>query len=290
MGTGAAMTTILRLSPARRRYGYIPNPPDHRDFGLLHHALPFTPTLSLDRKTPNAKYLGPQRDQGEQGSCTGHAEAGDRDYLYNMLKQYEPTQLAGAPNFSPEFAYWGGRRMDGSLGEGDTGSTGRSVAKAARKFGICQEADLPYNDKVVTDAPPQAALSNALLFRSGAYHKLSTVGDIKACLGSKPFGYAVSLGFNVYDSFENDVKADGLMPTPDFALEQLQGGHQVLIYDFDDDAAMGDGTVGGFAIKNSWGPSWGDNGSFHMSYRQAADPRIVLDLTMQHLGRPWERA
>ena len=75
----------LPLSNAGRRYGYIPSPPDHRDFSVsrlkLVAAEKIPSDISLD------KWLGPVRDQGQEGSCTGQAAAGDNDF---QLRMYDP--------------------------------------------------------------------------------------------------------------------------------------------------------------------------------------------------------
>lgn len=274
----------LEISPAGRKYGYIKNPPDHRDFSLLHSLSPVVPGTVGAPRSANKQFLGPVRDQGAEGSCTGHASSGNRDFLYNRFKRYEKTQLSDPPNFSPQFAYYMGRKEDGSLGEGDCGSTGRSVAMGIRKYGICLERDWPYVAGQFDVAPTDAQIEAALKFIGGAFHSVGSVQDIRSCLASK---YTVMLGFLVWSSFEDKIGADGLMPTPDYSRERRLGGHETLIYDYDDEKRMGDSTDGGVAVRNSWGMGFGNEGDFWMSYKQLADPNIFLDATLQHLGRPW---
>ena len=279
---------ILELSPAGRRYGYIPNPPDHRDFGLLHPALPFdffaaNAAITLPRSS-NRKYLGPFRDQADEGSCTGHADSADRNFLYNKLVAYEKVKLPASPNFSPAFAYYMGRKIDGSLGQGDCGSTGRSVALGCIKYGNCQESDWPYVAGQFDVAPSDAQLAAAAVFAGGAFHSVASPLDIRSCLASE---YGVLLGFSVWESFETKIGSSGLMPTPDYKNERMLGGHEVFIFDYDDEKTMGDGVQGGVCIQNSWGTGFGDGGTFWMSYKQLADPNIFLDATLQHTGKPW---
>lgn len=274
----------LLLSPNNRRYGYIKNPPDHRDFGLLHSALPFAVDGNVGPRSANRQYLGLIRDQGAEGSCTGHADAANRNFLYNKLWQYEKVKLTGKPNFSPAFAYYMGRKKDGSLGQGDCGSTGRSVALGSIESGNCQESDWPYVPGQFDVAPTDAQLAAALNFKGGAFHTVKSVQDVRSCLAS---GYGVLLGFSVWQSFETKLGSDGLMPTPDFSSETYLGGHEVFMFDYDDEKQMGDGSTGGVCIQNSWGENWGDGGTFWMSYRQLGNPNIFLDATLQHTGKPW---
>ena len=69
-------------------------------------------------------------------------------------------------------------------------------------------------------------------------------------------GYPISFGFTVYESFESDVGADGIVPMPQ-PSEKTLGGHAVV--------AVGYKPIGRalyFECRNSWGPDWGDHGYF----------------------------
>lgn len=262
-----------------RPLGYIPNTPDHRDFSLLHAGAPPIKTSGAVRSN-NAQYLGPVRDQGEAGSCTGHAGKGNMDFLYN---RFHPLGEGKSWNFSPAYIYGLALLIDGNPGV-DNGSSGRSVSKAMNKYGAAIEAADPYDDKKCFLTPPAAIQAEGVLNPSGAYHMVNNVGDIRSCIASR---YPAMVGFAVYEKFE-ELGGLGLMPTPDFkGNEQLMGYHENYFFDYDDEKKMADGTVGGFALRNSWGVDWGANGNFWMSYKQAADPRIVQDVVMQHLGPRW---
>ena len=254
----------LPLSPLGRRYGYRPNPPDHRDYGLSRIELVRTlpPAFSLK------DYLGPVKDQGDEGSCTAHAGTENLEFLYRKYKHSEPV-------FSPAFLYYQERVIDGDPND-DGGSTGRSSCQAMHGSGVCLESQMPYVAGQYAIPPTAEQVQDALAYKSGAYHFLTTVGDIKACIAS---GYCVMVGFTVYQSFES-IGSDGLMPTPDKNAEQILGGHETLIYGYND-------ATGLLSILNSWGASWGDTGSFYMKYTDAADPDIVMDLAIAHLGLPW---
>lgn len=262
-----------------RRFGYLKNPPDHRDLGLFH--LISSTTQPLPSRSWNEQYLGHVRDQKDEGSCTGHAGTGNLNYLYNKFK----SKSVGVKwDFSPAFLYYMARKIDGSLGQGDTGSTGRSVAKAMNRFGVCLESQDPYIAGDFNTQPSVEQIQDAVNYKGGAYHFLYNVQDIKSCLASE---YPCMLGFSVYESFEH-IGSDGLMPTPNFHKESLLGGHEVLIFDYSDTEKMKDGSLGGFKIRNSWGASWGQSGNFWMSYAQMADDRIRLDCVLSHLGSAWK--
>jgi len=100
---------------------------------------------------------------------------------------------------------------------------------------------------------------------------------MKSCLAS---GYTFVAGFAVHASFEkNNWLATGAMPTPS-AAEPVLGGHAVLFFGYDDDRKA-------FQARNSWGQQWCQGGNFWFPYQTAADPNVLWDAWMQHLGKPW---
>lgn len=266
----------LPLSKGGRRYGYKKDKVDHRDFGLLHPAFPREAVDLAVTSVDLEPLCGPHKDQGQEGACTAFAGTGMREFLYRKLAQYEVTKVDPAPVLSPAFLYYLERQLDGSLGEGDTGSTGRTSVTAMNSFGVCLESEDPYVAGNFNQEPTQEQLTSALQFKAGAYHRLG-FQDMRTCLLS---GYAFVVGFNVYESFESNIGPDGMMPVPDIRNEQLLGGHEVFFIGFDDSKSA-------YKVRNSWGTSWGDGGNFWMPYSVAADSNIVLDAWMQHLGRAW---
>lgn len=260
--------TPLNLSPAGRRYGYIASPPDYRDLSLM--AAPLT-RKALPPSADLEPYCGPVFDQGQEGSCTANAGCGNLAYLYNRFKGLKVT-------FSRAFLYYQERALDGSLDQGDCGSTGRSSCKVMNQFGVCQDSDMPYVAGDFSTPPNPVQLAVAAHWPSGAYHTLHTVVDIKSCLASD---YPVLVGFTVYSSFESQQVAEtGIMPVPNKSSEQVLGGHEVLFIGYDDSRQA-------FKVRNSWGSNWGLSGNFWFPYAAAADPEILIDAWMQHLGKPW---
>jgi C1A family cysteine protease len=218
------------------------------------------------------------KDQGQEGSCTAHAGTEDREAI---AAQYEGRIV----KLSPQFLYYIERQLDGTLDQGDCGSTGETSCKAINQFGVCQESGDPYNVANLSVAPTAAQLQDALSFKAGAYHSLFTTQDVKLCINS---GYRVRIGMDVYQSFE-DIKSDGLMPIPNASKEQLLGGHEILIFAYDDTVKCpGAQAPGAVRVRNSWGTGWGLGGDFWMPYELLAVNSIVQpDLKIQHLGPAW---
>ena len=144
---------------------------------------------------------------------------------------------------------------------------------------------MPYDQDSLSQVPLPSATGQAASYKSGAYHFITNVQDMKSCLASQ---YCFIIGFTVYDSFESDaMAASGLMPVPNKQTEQVLGGHAVLVCGYDDSVTCPGASAGAFKIKNSWGTSWGQEGYFWMSYQSMADPDILMDAIIQHFGKPW---
>lgn len=256
----------LPLSPAGRRYGALPVKRNHLDYGVasvpnLATALP--PSVDLE---PDC---GPVKNQGDLGACTAFAGTGMREFL---ARRYQARQ----PILSPMFLYYKERELDGDLGEGDSGSTGRTCCRVLASVGVCVESDDPYAPSDYQTPPTDAQVADALAYKGGSYHSISNVQDMKSCLAS---GYANIIGFTVYSSFES-IGPDGIMPVPNKTAESILGGHEVLVIGYDDSRQA-------FKVRNSWGSDWGASGNFWMGYALAADPDILMDSFIFHLGKPW---
>jgi C1A family cysteine protease len=264
----------LLLSPGGRRYGLLPAPPDPRDFGLgrMNLAAPgeIPSEIFMDA------WLGPVRDQGEEGSCAGQTAAGDNDF---QLRRYDPRfhfQPSAAPITSAQFIYRMSRKMNGTANE-DSGTDGRTTCKVLQKSGACTEASWPYREGDIYQDPTVEQAAEALKYKSGAYHFLHTVEDMKRCLAS---GYCFRLGMAAFDSFEKKTKSTTVYAPK--SGEDLLGYHEVLGKGYSD-SQFG----GAFSIRNSWGASWAVKGDFWMPYGVMADKKVFSDAVIQHLGKAW---
>lgn len=264
------VTTPLPLSPSGRRYGYRRDKPDHRDLSVRSFKLTSPP--ELPRQVNLINFLGDVKDQGDLGACTAFAGCGMREFL---RKKYQPTLPFAT--LSPLFLYYQERLFDGSPIGIDTGSTGRSSVHVMNTIGVCSEFYDPYLPGSFSVAPTPVQLADAATYKSGAYHRLQTVLDMKECLAS---GYVFVVGFSVYESFESDWSVPGYMPVPNKKKEDLLGGHEVLFVGYDDDKSA-------FLVRNSWGTGWGLGGNFWYPYSTAADHSLTMDAWIQHLGHRW---
>jgi len=259
----------LILSKANRRYGFKASPKDEKD---LPAKLAFSVDLNLPASVDLEQWMGPVKDQGQEGSCTAHAGTENLEFLYRKIKNQSPV-------FSPQFLYYKEREFDKSL-PGDQGSYGRTSVKCMQQFGCDLLSDDPYDVQKMDEPPTEEQLTQALNYKAGAYHALKDVNEMKCCLAS---GFTFLIGFSVSDNFETDISSDGIMPAPS---KNIIGGHEVLVIGYDDTKTdTKSGRTGYFKVRNSWGPSWGSNGNFFMSYSDILG--VISEAWIQHFGKPW---
>jgi len=242
-----------------KRFGWIPDLPDHRD---LHYTAPRHLQAVVPSSVDMRPNMPPVYDQGDLGSCTANAIAGDLQY--DQIRQAKPA------NWTPSrlFIYYNERVIENSVGE-DAGAQLRDGIKAIVRWGFCQEVpDWPYDISKFTRKPPRQAYVNAVKNRIQRYARVAqNLNDMRACLAG---GDCFFFGFSVYSSFESDQVANtGLMLMPARG-EQLLGGHAVLAVGYDDSKQV-------FIIRNSWGDGWGDKGYFYMPYAFIIDSNYADD-------------
>ncbi len=294
------MADFLPLSPGGHRYGRFRDNPYHPAWKLHAVTLDRT-TLVLPKSARNSQHMGPIRDQGQEGSCTGHAGAGHRELIYNALNQYEPNKTVpvGTINLSPEFVYLCNLIADGNLGT-DAGSSMHQTILSLHRAGACLESQMPYSDSQFSTAPTVTQYNEGLAYRTGVYHYLSNLDIMKACIAS---GFSFIGGITVYTSFEGTWSEPGFMPMPNLATEQVLGGHAQHYMDYDDEIVFPDGNVGGLFTQNSWGTPdvWpmgisaagrSDGGCYWTPYTfvQGNDPvngPMMSDCWMSHISGAW---
>ena len=253
-----------------RRFGWIPDLPDVRDKVYLRSIQPTAlPSKAMVPALPRIS------DQGQLGSCTGNATASACE-----------AQLRAAGidvDLSRLFAYYGGRRREGSVGS-DAGAMIRDVIKGVVEDGLPSETTWPYDVSRFADSPSTAAMVEAARHRATAYHRCSSVWDIKDAIAK---GQPVVIGFTVYDSF-GSAGATGIYPQPSGGV---RGGHAVCVVGYDDAANMPWGGPGALWIANSWGPRWGipapgapTAGFFLMPYGVVQDPNLADDFWAVTVG------
>ncbi|HEX3997142.1 MAG TPA: C1 family peptidase [Pirellulales bacterium] len=243
---------------SHKRYGWVRDLPDHRDFlySAPPHVLQNLPSaIDLRASCP------PVYDQGDLGSCTANALAG--------ADQFDQLRQDSSAPFVPSrlFIYYGERQIEGTI-DSDSGAQLRDGMKVMASEGAPPETDWPYDISQFTVEPAAQAYADGLQHKVTAYQRIpQNLTQMKACLAA---GFPFVFGFTVYDSFESDeVAASGIvnMPGP---TEQVVGGHAVMACGYSD-------AQGRFIVRNSWGEDWGQAGYFTMPYAYLLSKNLCSD-------------
>ena len=273
----------LPISNGGRRYGRLYDRYDRRDLMMSSAPIFRAKMTQLPPVGDNRQWQGPIKDQGQEGSCTGHAYSSNAEWA---ARRY----MDKTPIFSPQYTYVSELLLEGTFPE-DNGAMPRSGCIVTVKSGLCESSVFPYVEGQIVK-PNAAQIANAETWKfMGAYHRINTVDDALSCCADK-FPWLFTIGFMVYDSFESDQTAEtGVMPVPNKAKEQLLGGHEVL-----GGLAWDTGTIPklrpkgcppAVLVQNSWSKDWGIHGNFWMPLEVLDDPEIVSDMWIIHNGGPW---
>lgn len=266
------MTTIDKTQAMKnsRKYGAKKDPSDPRDHKMSYpHKLTPVPAMVDERD-----FCGPIKNQGNEGSCTGHAGSSSVEWQFRKWMHQTPI-------LSPQHLYVNELLLEASF-PSDDGAEPRSICKVLNAQGVCEEGVFPYVDGKFTKPTPEQQ-ENALKYKLGGYHRLAGLDDFLTCLGD-PVPWPVLVGFSVYESFEgNEIAKTGIMKVPDKKKERLLGGHEVLAVGYDRNGQFTNG-VPCAIIQNSWGTSWGAKGFFYMPLELLSDSEMVSDLWVIHIG------
>lgn len=191
------------------------------------------------------------------GSCTGNAATA----LISVLLDREQAAAAGLDIDDPigcerwaiglyADATTADEWQDATWPSTDCGSSGLGVAKALRRRGLVDQ-----------------------------YGHATTAEELCTLLQTGP----VLMGLPWYQAWFDVVGASALLDDiPNWQDSPVAGGHEVAITALesvatdDHDALIPEHTI--LRIRNSWGPAWGDSGSFRMSLALYQALREQIDL------------
>jgi C1A family cysteine protease len=240
-----------------KRYGWLPDLPDHRDFKFPVRLMAAQLPASVDLR----QTCSPVEDQGNLGACTSHALVGALEFLER--KHGDPTPT----NLSRLFLYYNERVAIGMVSE-DSGANLRDGIKSLAAQGVCAESYCAYKIANFAHKPSATAFKHSSAHQISLYQRLTSLQQMRQCLAD---GFPFVFGFTVYESFESDAVAKtGTAPMP-LPSEQMIGGHAVCAVGYDDASRR-------LLCRNSWGAEWGDGGYFTLPYDYVSDRNLADDL------------
>lgn len=235
------------------RLNWRPDLPDVRD-----HIFQADRTISLPPRADLRDGMPPVVDQGEEGSCTANALAGALGFLH------------GGPAcvpYSRQWIYYQERAIEGDVKQ-DAGAEIRDGVKVVNKLGAPPETLWPYDRKHFAKKPTASVVKAAAKTKVTAYERIVSNDDRLNCLAQ---GMPFVLGFTCYENLDSDeVARTGVLGLPSKG-EKVTGGHAVVAVGYDLAAKT-------YLVRNSWGPSWGQQGHFTMPFAYVDDPNLADDM------------
>ena len=175
------------------------------------------------------------------GSQRSHAESCDE--LSSLFLYYNARQRTGHSNLN-------------------VAVRPRDALAAAEQYGVCWEANWPYEPDLYRERPPRQAYDQADTGRRPRFEAVpQRLPDLQACLNEDvPFLFCLRLFPSNRYLFENEGRA--VMPREG---EPQIRNHGLLAVGYDD-------TTQSFLARNSFGTEWGDGGYVSVPYDYVAHP------------------
>jgi C1A family cysteine protease len=260
------------------RTGWIPDPPDPRDYTVAHPRVrphverlriaepvePLPAAIDLTAIFPAIV------DQQQLSSCTAATTAALISYF--QRKAYDRSLDA-----SVLFLYKLSRNLLGV--SGDSGAVLRTTMQALRLFGAVPEPVWP-SQPVSLDVEPQAFhYAYASNYKAKVYYRLDEPGMPAAALLAR---VRTNLAAQLPSMFGLVVFPSIVLAGPDGAIAPPARGerpaecHALVAAGYDDAKTIrnpidGRTTTGALRVRNSWGAAWGDGGYGWLPYEFVLD-------------------
>lgn len=209
---------------------------------------------SLPDKVSLEHLFPPIGNQGRYGTCVAWSTGYNLKTALNAIdNKWTPEQLADPINQTSPKDLWMGV-PSGSKGSYCEGTTFEPVFSVLMNKGVSNMKKVPYlnmgtcKGSFVGDSVNKIASFNHVVSGGG----LPSVKQIKAYIkDTVPLVFAASVG-NVFGNWHGSR----VFSSTD---NGIKGGHAMVISGYDDSKHA-------FRIRNSWGTSWGDQGSAWVDY------------------------
>jgi uncharacterized protein with beta-barrel porin domain len=222
------------------------------------------PPSSFDLRDINGhSYIGPVRDQGACGSCYSFGALAAAESVYN---RHHGLYDIAAVDLSESFIIWSLGPLYGGFGGCDGASYDYEELTGLVEHGVPLEADFPY---VTTDPGPDNHHWDAPRVDFTEWYRIppndiETTKRIIQRFGAVDAAVYVDGAFGGY--------TDGIFQDTDTSANRIlpyysSTNHAVSLVGWEDNP--GDGGMGYWILRNSWGTTWGEDGYMRIRYTSA---------------------
>lgn len=218
------------------------------------------------------------RDQGEYGTCWAHAAIGS---IESSLAQNDPDI-----DLSEMYlAYMAAREFGGDFSDGRQANI--PVSLMVNWVGPVNEETAPYDEEYSSDLSAEEIRKEAVLHMTDVHYLQNPVGNTIIPENVNKMKKALYEGHSLNCSIFGFDEVNFLNPLTDAyfsnGIYNAEESHAVVIVGYDDnfpaDAFIErPQTDGAWLIKNSWNPSFGDNGYCWVSYSESLVDVMYFDV------------
>lgn len=198
-------------------------------------------------------YSSPRHDQRDTNSCVANALCKaleiKRIHKYGHGSHVDLSRLA--------VYYLARELMDPSEVGEDDGTIISLGAEVLRRFGVCTEADWPFEEGLLFLPVAWRAMRHAYVHKIKSWYRVDTTGDDRVAdvivnlAADNPVVFGTVVGDNWID-----YKAGEVLTSP----ASVRGRHATVLVGWQPDLHGGV-----FIGENSWGPAWGEDGFYMIS-------------------------
>jgi hypothetical protein len=237
---GETSMSVLSVEERSRRLGArllpLPETQGADEGDLAAAALPGT----LDWRSHGGNWVTGVRDQESCGSCWAFATVGVLESLLKIVKH-----VPGEVDLSEQTVL-----SCSGAGDCDGGYMGQA-SEFLRKTGAPREDCFPYSAKDESCRPCGGWMSKTVRITSFREYGNPSAATLENALQAAP----IAAYMEVYSDFYN--YRSGVYERT--ASSRYEGGHGIVIVGYNDAERY-------WICKNSWGPTWGDNGFFRIRW------------------------
>jgi C1A family cysteine protease len=272
---------VFDMSPEQKEIFFSRKPsiirrqPETNDPGPLRtHLGEKTLPPKFDWRSHNGhSYIGAVRNQGYCGSCYAFGAAAAAEGTYNVaMERYDSDSI----DFSESFIMW----CLGSLPQYNSHFYDYDYRElqALVEYGIILESDFPYTTSTGNcthwDKP-------AVKFSKWYRIPCGDIDAIKTAIMTYGVVDAAVMTTSAFEAYSSGVYQDSNTACFVNPCYYTPTDHAISLVGWDDMA-------GAFILRNSWGPSWGENGYMRIKYNSAVVAcevcYLVIDNIVLQLG------